>query len=922
MGRAAELAVIDELVAAAVGGRGATMLVLGEAGIGKSRLLAEAAVRGSAAGMDVLQGRAVPAGGTYRALATALVGRLRDTALAEDDEVRPYRAALGRLIPDFGPVGDVEPMVDPAVVVGEGVLRLLRAVGGGRGCLLLLDDLHWADPDTLAVLEYLVDGVADQRILICCAAREEPRTAGQVERIGRRPAVRVLRPARLDATEVAELAGDRAGTRLAAATAGFVVARCDGLPLLVEELTAGLRQAGVDLAEPASVVDIPVPPTLRALVGERLAALSGEHRRLLDVAAVVGVDLGWDVVASVAEAPEPMLLAGLRAATEGGLLHAESGELTWRHALTREAVLAALLPPERAAIARRAGRLLDTGGVGEADARAVELFGAAGDHDQAGRILLRLVRHDLTRGALRSARESLARVEASGAIRAAWAIEQVRLHTLVGEVAAALRTGEAVIDTAAGDEHAELCLQLARSCIVGGRWAAAIEYVERAGRPHAPCSMLIRADASYGAGDPDDAAALAADAVREAERSGGEESLASALLARGRCLAHNDAAAARAAYGRAVQVAAEHGLTPLRVTALLHLAGIQGRERPDPPALAAARELAVSAGLLGQLASIDLLAADLALTAHGPDAGEPVARRCAELAGRLRLTSVQAAAELFVAAARAGTGDDDGAQRWLDQAGARPDAPREVQAGLALVPAISAVVAGDLPRAAALADEGASVLADFASAAPTHWWDMWLLLREVTGNAPEDARAVFQKARADRRPVNRGALDFADAVAAGRLGDSAASAAALACGDAALGAHPWWHRLLRLPVWTAAVTERWGDPVPGLRADLAWHEQNGCDALARRCRDLLRLAGAPPRRTRGTVVPPRLRALGVTGREAEVLALVAEGLGNAQIAARLHLSVRTVETHVSHLLAKTEAPDRSRLRTYAPSRHP
>lgn len=282
------------------------------------------------------------------------------------------------------------------------------------------------------------------------------------------------------------------------------------------------------------------------------------------------------------------------------------------------------------------------------------------------------------------------------------------------------------------------------------------------------------------------------------------------------------------------------------------------------------------------------------------------------------LTGVQAAAELFVAAARAGAGDRDGAGRWLRRTGARQDAPREVRAGLALVPAISAVVAGDLPRAAALADEGASVLAGFASAAPTHWWGLWLLLREVAGNGQDDARAVFRNARADRRPVNRGALDFADAVAAGRLGDSAASAAALARGDAALEAHPWWHRLLRLPVWTAAVTEGWGDPVPGLRADLAWHEQNGGDAPAGRCRDLLRLAGAPSRRTRSAAVPPGLRALGVTGRETEVLALVAEGLGNAQIAARLHLSVRTVETHVSRLLAKTGAVDRSRLRTYAP----
>jgi DNA-binding NarL/FixJ family response regulator len=64
-------------------------------------------------------------------------------------------------------------------------------------------------------------------------------------------------------------------------------------------------------------------------------------------------------------------------------------------------------------------------------------------------------------------------------------------------------------------------------------------------------------------------------------------------------------------------------------------------------------------------------------------------------------------------------------------------------------------------------------------------------------------------------------------------------------------------------------------------------------------------------------VPPSLRAAGVTAREAEVLTLVAEGLSNHEIAERLFVSVRTVETHVSRLLAKLAATDRTRLRTYA-----
>ena len=116
----------------------------------------------------------------------------------------------------------------------------------------------------------------------------------------------------------------------------------------------------------------------------------------------------------------------------------------------------------------------------------------------------------------------------------------------------------------------------------------------------------------------------------------------------------------------------------------------------------------------------------------------------------------------------------------------------------------------------------------------------------------------------------------------------------------------------------AAITDGWGDPVPTLRADLAVHEQVGDVLLARTCRDLLRRAGAPaPRNRGGTAVSPRLRARGITAREAEVLGLVAEGLTNVQVAERLFLSPRTVDTHVANLLAKAGVPSRTQLRTWA-----
>ena len=129
---------------------------------------------------------------------------------------------------------------------------------------------------------------------------------------------------------------------------------------------------------------------------------------------------------------------------------------------------------------------------------------------------------------------------------------------------------------------------------------------------------------------------------------------------------------------------------------------------------------------------------------------------------------------------------------------------------------------------------------------------------------------------------------------------------------------PWWRRLLRLLALQAAVADGWGEPVVALRADLEAFARGGDQRLARTCRDLLRRAGAPTRRGRGrTPVPTQLRGIGVTDREMDVLALVADGLTNREIAERLFVSPRTIETHVANLLAKTGAASRAELRALA-----
>jgi AAA ATPase domain len=261
VGRRSEMVAIDALLGSVGRGHGGVVLVVGEAGIGKSRLLAEAAARGRQRGLVTLFGRAVEGGGTYRAVAEALAGGVRDHEFAAREEVRPYRAALGRLVAGWARPDDVpESVVDPAVVLGEGLLRLLGLLGE-VGCLLVLEDLHWADADTLALVEYLGGAAAGWPVLIAASVRDDRPLSGALGRLVGLDGVTVLRLPRLDAAEVAVLAEYcNVGAPLSEEVRQFLVNRSEGLPFLVEELLAGIRAA--DAPWGASRSAVPVPPTL------------------------------------------------------------------------------------------------------------------------------------------------------------------------------------------------------------------------------------------------------------------------------------------------------------------------------------------------------------------------------------------------------------------------------------------------------------------------------------------------------------------------------------------------------------------------------------------------------------------------------------------------------------------------------------
>ena len=919
VGRGAELATTRRLVGRAARGDGRTLLVTGEAGIGKSRLLAEVRSAAADAGMAVLVGRAVDGGGTYRPVAEALARPLRRHTVLDAAPLAPYRAALARLVP--GTVaperGPEDRRLDPSVVLGEGVLALLEtyaAGAGGRGCLLILEDLHWADADSLDLVRYLADAVSGTSVLLAVTARDDVPVPG-LGSLAAASGVTTLRLRRLDVAGVGALAAAlRSGVPLPELELRELVVRSEGLPFLVEELL------GADEAVSR------IPPTLAGLVAGRLAKLSDQAREVLLAAATVGSDPDWRLLDAITGAGETALLAALRAAADGGLLVGGDGRLGWRHALTRDAVLAPLLPPERAALAARAARALDRRGGPEDRAAAAALFVEAGERRRGTEILVELARVDVARGALRSAAELLERAAAAGPAVGAVAVERVRVLTLLGRAADALDVGQhALADgVAVGDEHAELCLRLARAAVVAGRWGVAEAFVERAGRPADARSMLIAANAANGAGNTGRAKTLAGEAVRAAELVDGRSvedaaTLCEALTVLGRSLFAADQPASDAMLRRAAQIAAEHGLTPWRVEALFGL-GSHEHTAGDPaaPSLAAARELAWQAGLLTQVVQADLLRSDAQLLVAGPRAALPVVRQAADLAGRLRLTALQAMAELFAAADAALAGDVAEMTRLLADAVSRADAPAEVGALGPMVRALPHLMRHDLPRAAALFDEGVPALLSHGSAVPIEYFGLWALLRTAVADRDREARETLRPHRVAVAAGNRAALGYADAIAAGREGRAAEALARFAEADAMITQLPWWNRLLRLLALVAGVADGWGEPVAELRADLAAHEEAGEERLAQTCRDLLRVAGAPTRRPRDQApVPAPLRARGITSREAEVLSLVASGLTNAQAARRLFLSRRTVDTHVARLLAKTGAPDRTELRRWA-----
>lgn len=941
VGRSAEAARLGERVEALGRGRGGVVVLLGEAGVGKSRLVREASAAAAARGAAVLAGRAVPGANPvpYRPLTEAFLGAFRSAPRPVAPELAGLGGQLGRLVPAWRDAGvDESPLL-----LGEAVLRLLGRHGGDRGCMLVLEDLHWADAETLAALDHLGDAAATEPVLCLCTARPDGAAADTLERLERRDPASTIRLGPLAPDEVDRMVAACLGTAaLPPGLAAFVHAHGDGTPFLVEELLAGLVSSGsLRRTDPGpgwtldGELTPTVPASLRESVRRRLAGLGPTDRRVIGAAALLGRRFEWDLLPGVAEVDGRTAAGALRAAVDAQLLDTDGDGFAFRHSLTREAVLGDLLPPDRRHLARRAWAAVERarpGLPGAACEQAAELAEAAGATASAAERLVESARRALASGALVSAEATARRATRIAPAEVAPAAEEMLVRVLVaaGKPAEARTLGHGLLRRSGLAAGADLLAVLARAALAAGDAAAAEGDIAAArtalaADPDPAARARVDAAAAFVALDRGrlaDAAALADAAL--AGSAGLPEVECEALEVRGRVARVTDIEAGRSWFRRAAAAAERAGLAAWHLRAqheLALLAWPTGDLRP----MHEARDLAARYGALVTVAVMDLSLADTALAAWDRDGCLAAAAACAAASRRLGLAT-EPVAQLWLAGAHALAGDDAAMEAAAARALARDPADPRILGDLhGRVLATRCLVADDLGALRGHLDtmmEHVRVADPATSVFPGRV--LWATVHTIDDDDLGAAARAEYLGVAERSgmPPFLGFRDPVEAVALGRAGDAAGATALMARAreqlrEVALGrglAHAQ-----QMLVADAARRDGWGDPAGWLRESEAFFAAGGYDRTARRCRLLLAGTGAPvPRRGRGTsAVPVTLRALGVTSREVDVLRLVVDGLSNREIGHRLYLSPRTVERHLGSLFDRTGVRDRAALRELA-----
>jgi DNA-binding CsgD family transcriptional regulator len=949
IGREAELRRLEAVLDRAAQGRPQLVLLPGDAGVGKTRLLLALAGRARQAGTRVLAGGCVELGDIGLPY-LPVVDALRQ--LADDPEVAGLLAdvamtapGLGRLLPGIDRAGALGGSSDGAdqLQLLDAVRAILVGLAQRSSVLLVLEDLHWADRATRDLVSYLARTLRSGRVTLAVSYRSDELDRGHPLRpllaeLARLPGVERLPLTGFGRVELAQHLEAISGAPLPADQVEAIHARSEGNPFYAEQLLAA--GAGDTRAE--------LPATLADVLLARVHRLSEPSRLVLRVAAVAGRRVPHELLAEVAGQAETELERSLHEAVGAGVLvtNPAAGGYAFHHALLQEAVYGDLLPGERVRLHTLYARRL----AAESGGPAAELaYHCLASHDLAGALA----------ASVRAAGEALAVLAPAEALRhlqgalelwervpepaATAGTDQVELKlwaaaaaSAAGELHAAVRlareAADATEDPAQGARANE---RLGSYLFDAGRIEDALAARARAvelvpSRP--PTRLRARVTASMAQvlvniRRRDEARRWCEQALVAAREAGSADDEADVLITLGMVEQFDDPAGACARFAAARAQAAAAGSPEIELRALYDLAQVTNELGDLPSARAAFDEGAVLAERTGHgwsrfgilMRRRQLL---LGYLAGDWDGCEQLIAAGPELVTTLATAEVVAEG-LGVLVARASPAAPERLRQLRQLAGTNPDLDKNV----AVWEAELSTWQGRLDRAREAIGRGLAA-ADAIEHFDQALEGIWVC---TTGIAVEADRAERARAAGNSAALT-GALAAGDSlVERARAGLEQAPLAGLGHDVHVRGRHARaeaeWARLRGRsdPArWQAAVDAfsygnvyeearcRWrlAEALAGTgQRERAAAEARDAHATASRlgAAQLRTALEALARRARldlGRGARPQRTPAGLTPRELEVLGLLVEGRSNRQIAEQLFISGKTAGVHVTNLLAK------------------
>lgn len=361
VGRAAELTALgDALARIEESGEPQALLIGGEAGVGKTRLIEEFSEAARARGALVALGGCIEIGSEglpfapFSAILHTLNWHLRDELAAA---VAGQEGELARILPELGETpGEAHDEEIGRARLFELTARLLERLAAHRTLVIVIEDLHWADRSTRELLAYLLKALHDAGVLLVATYRSDdihrrhPLRPFLAE-IDRMRTVRRVELARFTRAEVRSQIAGINGSAPEEDTVDRVFKRSEGNAFFVEELARGLADGALHgLSDP-----------LRDLLLVRVEALPEDTQRVVRTAAEGGSTVEHELLSAVCRMPEDDLIEALRAAVGSNtLVPTQDGTgYRFRHALVREAVVDDLLPGERTRVNRRYAEALE-----------------------------------------------------------------------------------------------------------------------------------------------------------------------------------------------------------------------------------------------------------------------------------------------------------------------------------------------------------------------------------------------------------------------------------------------------------------------------------------------------------------------------------------------------------------------------------